>query len=370
MRPYAQPAAPTDRQRNTPHSGEARAVGIDTIALRGRVHPDAMGSLPRQRIRRDIDVFTGAASETETSAELWVADGVMIRADLWRGQPEIMLECSIPKLLYGDNTHAARVADVKAATEELWERVGEHVKWECQPDDLTLMRLDIVRDFHGVTQANAHLAGLARVPALRATTHGYMSSRSPGVQTLYRETTRWKARLYLRSALYENGALGTAEHVAPQSQQEGASHAAENHNRLRYELELRRGGLEEEGVASVGALNHRSLSAIAEKYFRRCRFGTPVGSVRLKTLAAVRELVASNPANYVRGALGQLVLDALMPAAFNGDTVTKYQNVAKHLELYASELVDPWGVGPLRALDFEAGTITELATGGVVSAAP
>ncbi|WP_147431562.1 hypothetical protein [Terracoccus luteus] len=345
-------------------------MGVDTIALRGRVHPDTLGSLPRQRIRRDIDVVTGAAHETETSAEVWVADGVMIRADHWRGRPEVMLECSVPNLLYGDNTVAAPVAEVQSAVEDLWGLVGEHVQWECEPEDLTLMRLDVVRDFQGVTQANAHLAGLARVPAQRAATHGYMSSKSPGVQTLYRETGRWQARLYLRSALYAGSREGASSDVASHAQQERLAHALENQDRLRYELQLRRRGLEEEGVASVGELSPTRLWTLAERYFHRCRFGTPVGSVRQKTLVAVGELIASKPANHVRAMLGQLWLDALMPSAFDGATVTKYRNEAKNLDLYASELVDPWGVGPLRALDFDAGAIVELAHVGVVSAAP
>jgi len=108
---------------------------------------------------------------------------------------------------------------------------------------------------------------------------------------------------------------------------------------------------------------------VAEKYFHRCRFGTPVGSVKDKTLAAVYAMVASRPANQVRATLGQLWLDAVVPSGPGDATVTKYRNEAKNLDLHAGELVDPWGSGPLRALDFRTASVVERARNGEVSSA-
>lgn len=175
---------------------------------------------------------TGATSETVTSAEVRVAHGVFLRADQWRGRPEVLMECSIPRLLRGDNTEAASIPDVRRATQTLWDLANEHVRWECEPDDLELMRMDVVRDFQRVPDAIGHLAGLARVPASRATTHPYMAAGSGGVQTLYRQTTRWKARLYLRSTLYESD-QPMNDGAQPDSQVPGASLVGLNHERLR-----------------------------------------------------------------------------------------------------------------------------------------
>jgi len=318
-------------------------------------------------VRRDIDRRTGEVTETETSGEVEVP-GVHIRVDRWRGSPEVRMECSVPRFVSGDNTHALGVSDLRRAIEAMWSAVGEQVRWECDPDELKLMRLDLVRDFHGVANAHAHLAALAQVPAVRATTLPYSKLGSTDVQSLYRQTGRWKARLYLRSTLYARSGLADGV-VAGAHDSVRRSAAARNEGRLRYELQLRSTSLRAEGVHSVGDLSQPWLRTIAEKYFSRCRFDAPVGCTADKLLATIDALIASKKANEVRATLGQVILDRYRPTAYGDNTVTKYRNEAKKLHLFPDDIVHAGASGPLRALDFDSGTVVSGGRGGVVSAA-
>src|SRR5690242_11231523 len=129
-----QHGVPTDRRRKPlllDDGSPSRMVGIDTIALRGRVHRDTLRSLPLLRMKRKTDTISGVVTDSDTSAEVKLAEGVTLRADVWRGEPEVRLECSVPKRLRQDNTFAATVAEARTVIEDLWSLGDEHVRWEC-----------------------------------------------------------------------------------------------------------------------------------------------------------------------------------------------------------------------------------------------
>ena len=133
--------APTNRRQNTPKSAHLPPPRIDTIAVRGRVGSKVLRTLPVQRRSdREGRIFSRRA-ETELSS------GVKLRVDDWRGCLEALVEFSVPRLLTGSNRQGASLFEAHDVLVSAYEEVSDLVGWECSPEALELMRLDLVRDF-------------------------------------------------------------------------------------------------------------------------------------------------------------------------------------------------------------------------------
>lgn len=257
-----------------------------------------------------------------------------------------MLEFSVPRLLTGDNQHAAPLQEVMPALERAWGDASRVVAWQETVRQAAIMRLDLVRDFTALGgAAEQHLAGLSRLPAARATTVAYHSPDGPGVETVYRKTKRWSARLYVRDAL---PAMKTRGGGPDQT--------------VRFELQLRSTMLREQSIHTVGELDDRGLAGLAWRHFERSRFQVPVGDPEAKLRRALDAMSDSTPGDR-RGVLGQLQLDAVGATCSPRDkTVQKYRRMAAELGLCPSDVLQGVVVQPLalRALHYEDGTLAPL----------
>jgi len=72
---------------------------------------------------------------------------VKLRVDDWRGCLEALVEFSVPRLLTGSNRQGASLFEAHDVLVSAYEEVSDLVGWECSPEALELMRLDLVRDF-------------------------------------------------------------------------------------------------------------------------------------------------------------------------------------------------------------------------------
>lgn len=326
---------PTNRSRNTPNIAPTPEALVDTIAVRSRISPDS------------FEEAVQLARKSGAKGVLRLQHGVRLRVDQGRGHPEAGLEFSVPGLLAGDNSHASPLADARKALEQAWADASHLVSWTRPMEEATIMRLDLVRDFEAEPGCSeAHLAGLSRIPASRAQTVAFHAPDGPGVETVYRKTTRWDARLYLRDALPHT---------------EASTRAA--HETVRFELQMRSTMLQERGMSSLAALEVQELSELAQERFERCRFHVPVGDPENKLRAAMVAIEHPSPAD-LRGLLGQLQLDALgLPFSPRDKTVQKYRRLAATNGLSPADVLQ--GVlsqgTPLRRFDYASGTLKVMA---------
>ncbi len=349
--------ASTDRARTGATSTRRPCVGVDTIRLRGQVSAGSLAVLPLQRKRLDLDHSSGTISERPTSSEVSLDEQLVLRVDTWRGRPEAVLEVSVPRLLRGDNSLPATVSEVHDAVRELHAQAAEFVRWKDAPDELEVIRLDVVRDFTGVSGGQRLLSELARLPPHRAGTAVHLTRACDGVQTLYRKTDRWQSRTYDRAEHYAN----RASRVSGEEADRLRELARREQGKLRYELQLGSRAARDHGLTVVAQLRTTDLAGVSKHYFDRSRLGERVGGGESglgDALAWLRthDLYKSFPA-----VAGQLVTEHLgIEQASSAKTQHKYRMIARRAGLTWQDLLGGLRVGgvtPPRRLDFDAGTL-------------
>lgn len=310
---------------------------VDTIAIRGSISEDSA-------LRRHAaSVRMREGEVVDLRGETTLPCGVALRFDSWRGHPEAHFEASVPRLVRGSNSHAASLDEAIRLVVQAYEEAGEVVQWLSPPDKLSVMRLDLVRDFTAAEgKAEDHLAGLARVPAKNADTRSHQTPDCLGVETLYRQTTRWLARLYVRDALphMEAASRGTAQTV-------------------RYELQLRSTFLRDKSLQHLEQLSVDPLRELAWHYFKRCRFDVPVGHPERKIHVALAAMATLSPSDR-RGILGQLALDCHVGTEPTRDnTVLKYRRLAANYGLTPGDMAlwTPQVSSVVRSLDYLSGQL-------------
>lgn len=266
---------PTNRHRKGVNFADRhqpwRGAGFDTIRLTGPASP------------RALKAFTGrgrTAQITETG-RTWA------NVDPRRGEPYATFEFNVPKFFTEVNDVPGTLSQCHEAVQTIHAALDPEVGWRVDWPDLQLLRLDLNRDFAGVVSAHSHLEALASIPADRADTHLYLDDLGRGCQTLYRQTDRWKARLYVKS-----------EHETPN---------VASYSTVRYELELKGSHLRDQRRKTFITVDEPFAREQLEKYFRRCRFGAPVAPYSLK----LRQLEAYGlDAGLIKKVVGQLAWDA------------------------------------------------------------
>ncbi len=330
----------TDRWRypsNTDQATPFRPVPlIDTIKVRGRVTRRALEALPVQR---------RASSEGRSSsqaAEVDLRPGVVLRVDDFRGDLEAGIEFSVPRLSRGANDRGETLQRAHELTAQLYEEAAGHVDWMCEPDQLELMRVDLVRDFRVPAEsARPHLTALAMVPGRRARTETYSSIGSSLVKTLYRKTDRWQARLYDRTGR--------------------SSEAKSDDVTVRYELQLNSRFLKAERLRVMSDLHDASSGRLLLHYFERCRFGVGVGPALEKCAQALA--TGEHTSLSRRGLLGQWASDALDERSGtpsdDSRTAVKYRRKAEALGLVPSDLYSDSGRldAHVQRLDYASGLL-------------
>ncbi|MGF9753770.1 hypothetical protein AAII07_01080 [Microvirga sp. 0TCS3.31] len=332
--------------------------GIDTIAVRGpasAVHERVNG----QRLRRAIDPATGEFTEHLTSERVRLDGGQNLEVQLWREPSGVVaMEFSVPKSVREDNRQPAGVQEAVLAVRMAHRAAAEAVNWRCEPEQLVISRIDLARDFTGISDPWNLIDRLAHVTPNRMSSHTYLSSDCRGVETLVRETDRHLSRLYDRASCY----LATARAERGLLSGKARALAAAETGVVRYELQLRRKEAAKNGLEHVQDLEAAPLFGIAKHYFEdRCRFSAPVGV----TGQSLRRAVAATDAK-TTSALGQLMLDAFgVEGDCNPRTIAQYRDCYRALGLSPADLLHPQA-SPMQ-LDFDAGALVSATDASVAA---
>lgn len=331
------------------------SIGVDTVRVRGPVQRDALGLLPLQRHRDDVDK-EGVVRTTATSSEDVTAGGLPYKVDVWRGRPEAVVELSVPRLADGGNGIPAPTAAVLAALTDVYNDIGQKVAWLCDLHDLDVLRLDIARTFvdpdDDGERLGAFLLAMSKVRPERARSVVHPDRAHLGVQNVERKTERWETRLYRRAEHYQDRAVG----------RDGAALivlealAASEKGRLRYEAQLRSRHLAEHGLRTLGKLTDEGMEEAARYLFRRSRFDRRVGRAQGGLRAAADRLRAEGRYKDL-GPVGGLlaVRGAGLPPTGNAGTTRKWAKLADELGLTAADLLSD-SIGPMR-LDWRQGRL-------------
>ncbi len=266
-------------------------LGVDTVDVAGPVAAEVLAAVPRSRMG---------------PVEVPRPDGGMVR--IWmklsrrNGDTYLHASFSVATWHRGDNTSPGTPVEAGEAVAQFYEYAKTLVEWRVPAWQwLDVRRCDVARDFNGVTNALALIDALSRVTPIKARTHLWRDRRCTGAETLYREASDWKARLYSREALA--------------AKPNGAARVAPDGGRVRFEVELRREHLRRYGVSTAGDLERLDLEQVAAYYWERCKFGESVpmdvaDERSADRLAAIKSL-PGRELNRIGTALGALRLEDL-----------------------------------------------------------
>jgi hypothetical protein len=231
------------------------------------------------------------------------------------------------------------LAQVPAALAVMWAAASEYVEPSCRLEDANVKRVDVARDFRGVTSPSLYVEGLGplrRPYARRSFT--YNDPARANAQTLFVGSNAGGVRLYDQYAAY-------ADKGAP----EGS---------LRFEVEARSGWLEKLGVRTVRTLDAVALERVALERWEWSKMGSTVtGPVN-----AVQVLTRAVQAGEVKQAVADRLLGAMVRRSFGYGGASRrseyrYRDVADRLGLTAEAL---WNDDLSRQasgrLDFDTGT--------------
>jgi hypothetical protein len=342
----------SDSTRSTPNFEQRRPSrgpgGVDTVRLRGAVHPSALTALPEQDLRVEVD-SNGVVTSQVMGSSVVLPGGTVVHVDQRRrrhAEAEAWFEVSIPSIIHGHNLWPATAQQLSVEVARLYDDAGMHVEWRCALLRLAVMRLDLPYDFTCARDTALLLRRLLDVPVPRTKpATSYMRANEVGVQTLYRETDRWQVRAYDKmQEMSAKGFVGCADPVHYGSI-------------LRVEVQLRREACNRSGIYFLEDVTHADLPSIHEHYFERTYMGITVGGGSRK----VREA-----AQTVRGRKGgPAQLDALLgvlarqahglPSGRSRNTEDKYRAMAKELRLLPSDVVEPH-LEAMR-LDYDSGRL-------------
>lgn len=349
-RGYPASSSPTYR-RTEPSNFEP--VGVDTVTIRGALtdYDDRQVRLLR---RVDAD---GVLYERVTGTRYDLPSGIALTVDFWNNQrPDGRVEFSVPRYLHRTNLVPASVSDVRDALDMIYADSADFVRWAGPPDTLRVTRLDLARDFKGVTEIPRLLDRLHLTRGQRAGKSArWADNNRGGAETLTRGFPRqWRANLYdkqhevLSRVRREKHPLRLEELLADAEQAMG---------RLRFEVQLRLEALKTNHLRLIGDVTNVDLSEVAGQYFCRAGFDAPVGG-RTEIERALADMSASPDFKYVQAVLGQLLLDSLAVEATSApNTVRRYRGIARKYNLSPATL----------GLTVEAPMRLDFATGRLVA---
>ena len=128
--------------------------------------------------------------------------GLVLRggASVWLFGGRAMVEASLPRRVFGSNVNPLPFSLLTSATDELISEVGEHliIRSDLSLEEVSVKRVDIVRDFHNVDQIGPLLQGLSTVPrrrGLKRHLHGDVAW-----ETLTVGVGAWSVSLYDKEA--------------------------------------------------------------------------------------------------------------------------------------------------------------------------
>lgn len=323
-----------------------KGVGIDTIGLAGPISASCIEDLLSSTTAREVDRHTGEIRTfPQTGHEALFPDNNLELKVLGApsGQASWFLEFSVPRLLNGTNISPAPLESVLPLLRQMAGPMNDRIGWVGDPGQWRVTRLDIARDFHGVTARAQLLDGLAPILVPHATfnTRQYRDTLG-GTATLIKGTSRrYTSTLYDKSVeLRGKGARSVSEP-----------------GHVRYELRLRRPVLVERGIACVQDIASTQVELLARSYFKKSGYDLEVRGMNrtLLELAVIRDELNPSEARQLTKMLGILQMQAAgMDPCVSATTLKKHLDLASRLGVSAADFVHP-GHDSLR-LDFERGT--------------
>jgi hypothetical protein len=287
---------------------------------------------------------TGELIESFTGEYGQITESVFLNVRQYDGRWYGLMEFSPSAYLRGHNLWPATVAETTRVLTELYSRCEDYVVWTVGVDDIEVTRLDIVRQFHGVSDISTILDAVSVTTGSRLSINS--QHRNPSTarsETVMRGVkNRWTAKLYDKQAQM----LDLAKSAAPERRTGVAEAAAEAQGVVRYEAQLRRPALKDMNITTMAHVHRKegTLQDKARDLFDRCQFGTEAGG-QDKVRAALRRM-RSNAADYKRAdkVIGMLWQEAHgEPLSCKADAQAENRRVARRYGLTAADMLTPTG---------------------------
>lgn len=338
-------------------SGEeshASGVTVDTITVRFPATTTLLELLPIARVDRLVDDDTGEIYDRTSGGEYGQQVGlevVKLYASSRSGSPRARVTFSAPKLLHQHNAVGAALSlipdCVDAVLSELGTELSDIPSWR----DVEVVRLDLVRDFTGLTDVRGTLQSLAELHVPRVRRHARDYAEDDGRLVYVRKgfARSWKVRCYDKEHQLREVAQ---RHPATRSLYLTCAEVSEG--LLRYENELTRDLIHRKGLSTVAALeDEKALVDLAKHHFDLSNLGAVTGSGRpLRGLLA--DLRASKRNADARNLLVYLSSQALgEPAMLSRHALDRARALARRHQLTGDVFTD---AAQPRRLDFESGT--------------
>lgn len=273
--------------------------------------------------------------------------GALLRLDARHGPLEGVLEFSVPCLLRGHNATGVDLPTTWDAVEAIFDEASHYIVWTEPFPALRLMRIDLPRDFAGVSDMPRVLAQYFAIPVPHASYDALHRGQSgQRVQTLQRGTTkRWIVRAYDKHEQLRS--------VAPTFPSQRRMIDEAPPGTLRVEVQLRSPILREHGITTLADATEETLSSLQRKYFERSGLGRTIGGRDALSLARQRLEVEGRGRQWAP-VLGLLLADALkQPSNLSRTTQMKYRAIARELGITPADVLNVCGQ-PHR-LDFVRG---------------
>jgi hypothetical protein len=330
---------------------------IDTIRVRG---PIRTHTLPIKTYREITDLVTGETHDRPVSAfGVLIGPEVRLQVDHRHGRMDAYFEKSVPMAMTGSNLFASTVPETLTLLSDLYAEAGQWVDWGVDASELTVTRLDLVRDFEDIDNIPSLLDGLDAVPTSASTvSQRFSDSSRDGAETLRRSTNKWVATVYDKCAeMLSRASKATGTYPRERLMRE----AQQAEGRLRYELMLRSDPLRAGGIWTVGDLVEEDrLETLRLKYFKQVGYDQAVGGMR-RIDQVLRQMMLDPRANKMADKmLGILHREALgLPQVACEKTLREHRALARRYGLSAADLTLP--DRPTIALDYRSGTLRRAA---------
>ena len=337
---------PTDRSQDSPDVG----VGVDTIRLAGPTDDHLLDHLRIQQIERSIDFETGEMTDRRRGCRARLRCGlthVDVRCRRTESEISVELELSLPRMFLGHNRDPLCRDLLGDAIDTTLAVLGDEVPGLPAPEALTLQRIDLARDFHGLASPSRTLEVLRHRGVPRATRNSQYRRPDGRLQTIYcGSPSQYLLRAYAKGHELERVARRSRD---PDVRAMLSAWSEVSQDQLRCELQLRAPVLRRVGIHTTSDCTSESLYAISREYFERARWDEPFSGSTLhdRLTAALQELTPADARNLMvylftkmnglDGQLGRHALERVRPIA------------RRH------RLLEPSDEGRPRRLDFETG---------------
>lgn len=265
----------SNRGEATPVSG----VGVDTISFAGPTSPAMIQQLTEQHVRRSVDLVTGEMVDKAVSG--WTALSVglgraHVRGYYTEGNARVKIESSLPTMLFGHNRESLALADLEEGMAELLGAVQGRLPDLPQMHECKFTRLDLARDFHGVSNCAATLGAIQLHPVPYARPDRLYLDTQGGIATLMRGSpNEYVVRGYDKSA-----ELAHRARSAPRGSDRRtylSELAASCREQLRFEAQLKSRWLRRKELRTMGDLRAVDLVALTRHLFEATHFGAETG---------------------------------------------------------------------------------------------